>query len=547
MNKILRLSVFILTMMITIAANAEDYTLKVGVNKVAPYVNASCTYTATSDGKVLVELHEVWTVKHGGKDVNYTYVPASKFQFSYEIADVKAGDVITVANSFPMFDEIKITTFNGDGALPVEVLAITPAQGKQFVWYSAGMVSINFNKNITLKSIKLIAGDYTADVDDVHMGTSLGFNITNALNQALNTGKLNPGDKFQIQIKGLCEQADTKNLYNGDGVLTIEFLAPYPQHDIVKATVNEQSLSYTYANDYTFLSYYPKDGADGLFVIEFDDNVKSVGSIILTMGNMDLDTSGKFHRSSIPYTIEDNKILVDARGTLRTIATLFPAMQADESEEEGGESMFGTLDLSHLTITISNVLDSNGNPFRSVNPGSIGSYSYVMNYKEIIENAYLDGDNHGEGDAVNGNEEIRIWLNNPDIKFDGIEVLYFVLEEEGTEDIEAIYSQKKVIVKDFEIIPDDVEGEIIVFNLPEMADAYAGSNIRVALNNASSNDGMPHYLYIDFKASGVADAINALPVEMQHGAAFRLNGVKMNADSMNGGIYIVNGKKVYVK
>lgn len=547
MIKHYRLLVFICAVMMTFVAKAENYTLNVGENTIVKYQNAECTFTASVDGKVLVEAQEAFVVKHAGKTITQNYVPGSKYAYTYEVNDVKVGDVITISSSFPMTDKIRITEFNGDGAIPVKVLAVTPSMNQTFEWYTSGMVSINFNRNVLCSSITLQAGDYVANADEVHLGSSIGFNITNALNEALKTGKLKTGEKFKVVVKGLCDAADRQNLYNGDGVLTIEYIAPYEQHDLVKATVGDQTLTYTAANDYTFLSYFPKDGEDGLFCIEFDDDVSQVGSVILTMGNIDLDASGKFHRSNMQYSIEGNKVMIDARGTLRTLALLFPALVNDETEDEEEGGMLGTFDPSHLTITLSNVLDSHNNAFRSLNQGSVGSYSFVMNYKEIIDEAYIDGDNHGEGDEVNGGEEISLWLSNPDISFDAIEVLYFVVATEATEDTDAILEQKKVLVTDYKIVPDAVEGEVITFRLPEMADAYVGSKIRVALNNASSNDGMPHYLYIEFKASGVADAIEAVSGGAKKGGMYRLNGVKMNEGAANGGIYVVDGKKVYVK
>lgn len=537
-----------MAMMVSTAIFAEDYTLKEGENVFVGHTSANGTFVVQFDGNVLIEAQEVFEVAINGTKVNHSYVPGNGFVYTYEIKNAKAQDVITVTSDFVWSSsaKIKITVFAD--FIPVQVLAVSPSQKEPFSWMTAGMVTINMNKNITCKSIQLVAGDYTTDVDDIHIGNSIGFNITNALNGFLKEGYINVNDKFQIKVTGLADAADKTNLYNGDGVLLLDFIAPYPQHNLLSTTVAGNQLSYTSKNTYEFLSYFPTDGENGLFVLEFDEDIKSVNDITLRMGNIDLDTEGKYHRSSLPYTIDGHKLYIDARGTLRTIANLFPALV--ENSEEGGEEggMLGTFDTSVLTITVSNVIDINGNAFRSENQGSVGSYSYVLPYREIIDEAYIDGDNKSEGEDVKAGETISLWLSNPDIKFDGIEVSYFVLDAEtaGTESETMI--QHKLTVSDFTITPDPLEGEIITFVMPEMPDVVEGSTVRVALGNANSTDGMPHYLYIEFKASGaIADSIKSVNSDVKMVGTYTINGVKINEADMHNGLFVVKGKKVLVK
>lgn len=548
MTKILRTLFVLMAMMVSTAIFAEDYTLKEGENVLTGYTSANGTFVVQFDGNVLIEAQEVFNVAINGTKVEHSYVPGKGYAYSYEIKNVKAQDVITVSSDFIWSSTtmIKITIFAD--VIPVQVLAVYPSQKEPFSWTSAGMVTINFNKVVTCKSIKLVAGEHSTDVDDVHIGNSIGFNLTNALNSFLSEGYIKAKDKFQVKITGLGDAADKNNLYNGDGELLLDFIAPFPQHNLLSTTVAGNQISYTTANTYEFLSYFPTDGEDGLFVLEFDENVKSVSDITLRMGNIDLDASGKFHRSSLPYTIEGNKIFIDARGKLRTLATLFPALVNDSEEDAGEGGMLGAFDTSVLTITVSNVIDINGNAFRSENQGSVGSYSYVLPYKEIIDEAYIDGDNKSEGEDVKAGETISLWLSNPDIKFDGIEVSYFVLDAETAGTESETMTQHKLIVSDFTITPDPLEGEVITFVMPEMPDVVEGSTVRVALGNANSTDGMPHYLYIEFKAnSAVVDCIKSIASDEKMNGTYGINGVKVNEADMHNGLFIVKGKKVLVK
>ncbi len=540
----LRKFITLIILLLATVASAREYTFKEGMNTVKGFDSAQATFTPDRDGKVLIEAQEVWNVTSGGEDVAYSYVPGNGLAYTYEVSGAKAGQAISLVSDFVWNEgsKVKITMY-GDGPVPVQVLNITPKMGTTFDWNNTGMVTLNMNKVVTLSSIKLVAGDYMADVDDVHVGSSFSFNISHALNTAMKEGKLEKGDKFQIVIKGLCEAADRTNLYNGTGEMVLEYLAPYPQHNFVSATVDGNQLSYMQSNDYKFLSYYPADGTDGLFVFEFDGEIGKVGGVTLSMGNLDLDAQGKFHRSNLPYTIEGNRLLVDARGKLRTLAVLFPAVIDEEPEDGVTNEGLGSYDTQHITISLMNILDVNGNAFLCQLQGSVGSYSIVMNYEEIIDEAYIDGDNKQDGDPVCAGEEVSLWLSNAGIRFDGIEVSYFV-DVTADESESAVYEQRQAVVTEFTAVPDALEGVIITFAMPEMNGVVAGSTIRVALHNANTADGMPHYLFIEFVAADKADAIRTVTSSSSgSGKVYRLDGIEAQAGQS--GIYLKEGRKFF--
>lgn len=534
----------LLTLMSFLTISAKDYELNLGVNYLTGFASADCTFSPEQDGKVLIEAQEVYIVTYDGKTYDNQYAPGSGLAYSYEIADVKAGTAVKVHSDFVWNDNsvVKVTLFTDGQVIPVEAVNITPKQNTTFSWNNTGMITVNFNKTVTLSSIKFVVGDYVADVEEVHVSSSLGFNISNALNTALKTGKLTAGEKFEIQIKGLRDANDATNLYNGTGDMTLTYLAPYAQYGFKSATVGDYQLSYLTDNTYKFLSYYAKDSEDGLFVFEFEGNVGKVGSVTMSMGNLDLLGQGKYHRSDLPYTIEGNKLLVDARGTLRTLAVLFPAIVEEETGEEGGEAVNNNFDKEHVTITLSNVTDENGNAFLTNLSGSVGSYSFVMGYEELLDEAYIDGDNVADGDEVKAGQEIKLWLSNAGIKFEGLKVTYFVAIG-NAEDENQLLEAREVLVKDFTVVEDAFEGVVITFNMPNMPEVASGSTIRVALDNASSADGMPHYLYIEFKAADGADCIRGIEgMAAAQQAAYRLSGVKgVGSDK---GIVIKNGKKI---
>lgn len=543
MNQNMKKSSLVLffAMMLSVFASAKTYVYKEGITTLTPYVKANGKFTATSDCKVMIEAYEVFQVTYNEKSYDYSYVPGNDYQYVYEIDGVKSGTAITIASDYVINSNsvIKITVFAEGSKVPVNLLDVNPSNSKIFSWNTTGMITFTFNKQVALDDIKFVAGEYQSAVDEIHVSNSVGFNISACLNDALKTGALKSGEKFRIVVAGLCDAADASNKYGTDGTLEVEFTAPYPQNNFVKATVGETQLSCETANTYNFLSYYVADGEDGVFVFEFDDKISSIEGVTFRMGNIDLATVGKFHQSKLPYKIEDNKVIVDARGTLRTLGVLFPAMNEEEAGEgEEDPAVTVEFDKEHATIILENVMDSHGNAFLSTQQGVVGSYSFFMGYQEIIDEAFLDGDNKADGDDVKSGEFVSLWLSNANIKFEGLEVGYFVNKTADGVQFEEHESQ---LVTDFESVEDPTEGVVISFTMPDMGDVAVGTVVRVALHNASSADGMPHYLYIEFRAADVANAISSVEKTVISGKSYRLTGV----ESGNGkGIVVRDGKKL---
>lgn len=469
-----------------------------GENNLTQYAAVNAIFTATEDCKVLIEADDQYEVKYAGQTYSFTYIPTNSPANSCEIDNVAAGTSITLSSAFVMSPRVRITTFSKGEVIPLEIKSMMPAAGTSDFWNNAGMLEIAFNRHVTLTSAQLKAGEVNSDIEILHVSSSISLNVGATLNTLLKEGRLNTGDQFDIVISGLRDAENSNNLYDGTGILSLSFIAPAPQYALLSATVAGQSLYTSGLNDYTFLSYYSPDGEDGLFVLEFETEVKSAGSVVLQMGSRDLDAQGKYYEGPVPFSIEGNKVLIDARGTLRTLSILFPAVVEDEADEEAGGEGHGDYDREHLTMRISHVIDINGNVFAAQQAGNIGSYSYYMNYRELKETINLDGDNKMAGDEVFAGEQISLWLGNADVRFDAIGVTYLAEVEEDA------YEPRTVLQSEYTVEPDPYQGVIVSFIMPEMPDVAVGQLVRIALINASSPDGMPHDLSIDFKAGDPA-------------------------------------------
>lgn len=504
---------------------AQDKTiiLHEGNNELPSYAAVTATFTPETDCKVLIEAGDQYQVSYEGHDYTFLYVPTNSPANICEIDGVKANTTITLTSPFVMNPQLRITVFQAGQVIPLELTNVLPAQGTDRFWQENGILTLSFNKPVSLSAAEIQVANEHFPIEILHVSSAISLNVGTTLSQLLADGTLVPGKPFIVNITGLHEAGNDINLYNQTGKLSLRFPAPQPQYSLISASVNGQELYTSGLNDYTFLSYYSPDSEDGVFVFEFEHEIGSATGVVIQMGSRDMDGQGKYYEGPIPFTISGNKIIADARGTLRTLNILFPAV-VEDTFEEGAEVTegpgMGTYDTEHLTMRVSNVKDTNGNYFRAQQAGNLGTYSFYMNYKELMENINFDGDNKAAGESVVAGEELRLWLGSDNVTFDGIQVSYMTEVEEDA------FEQRLVMVSDYTTEPDPFQGVIISFIIPEMPGVAVGQTVRVSLHNASSTDGMPHALSIDFKAGDPA-GIHDVRAEQASPYVWTLNGLRI--------------------
>lgn len=507
MNKVFRYCSLLFVLMVAVSVSANDYVLHEGENSLTAFRSANATFTATVDGNIVVEAQEIYNVDCNGANYPMDYLPGAAYPYTCEVIGVKVGDVVSIASNYVMNtgSKVCITQLPGGVPLPVELSSYSPEMRQEFPWSSLGIISLVFNKAVILSSASLIVGDNTYNITTINInGNLVGLDITAPLNQALFEGSLSKGKPFAIEIRGLADAKKRDNLYNGNGVLRMGYLAPAPQSHLVDATIGGEHLNYTTANSYRMKSYYdPEITGDGLLELTFDNDIQSVGNVMLTMGNMDLISAGKFHRSDLPYSIDENKVTIDLRGTLRSIHALFPNVVEND---ESGENVLMDFDTEHVTISVNNIIDINGSPVATTQAGNIGSFAFTMGYEEIADNLVMDGENISEGDAVNPGDEIKLWLSEA-VAFDAINVAYEVAQEGENSNVDGYlgYVVENIIVTDFSVVSDGDNGLVVTFTMPEMPEGVDGRPVTVSLINAKSENGIPHDLIIRFVLGEKAD------------------------------------------
>lgn len=520
----------------TLSVQATDVVLHEGDNQLPQYTSVNATFTPETDCKVVIAASDQFDlVQYDGHTYTATYLPSQTPPNIYEIDGVTAGTTISLSSGFVINPLVRISTHPVGEAIPIELVSTLPTAGSDRFWSYNGILSLTFNKQVTLSGAQLSVGSQRFDVEILHVSSAISLNVGDVLNTLLTNGTLSHGQAFMVTVSGLRDANDANVLYNGTGTLNLRFPAPYPQYSLLSATVDGQPLSTSGLNSYAFLSYYAPEGTDGLFVFEFGADVQSVGSAIIQIGNRDLDAQGKYHESALPVTIDGPRVLADARGVLRSLNVLFPAV-VEETPEPGEQTDLGLgdYDREHLTLRLSNVKDVNDNYFRAEQVGNVGSYSYFMNYRELMETINLDGDSHMAGAEVRAGDQISLWLSSSDMRFDGIQIAYIADADDGIS-----YEPRTLLVTDFTTEADPYEGIIITFTLPEMPDVVVGQPINVTLHNASSPDGMPHDLSINYVAGEPAGITTLCPEVEASAYVYTPAGLRIRREAVRPGMLVI--------
>lgn len=555
----------ILSLVFAQSAAADTYVFNEGANSITSYKTVEATYTVKNDGKVSIYTQEAgFIVKCNGTQYEGIYnTSESGYIFRYEV-EAKANDVISIAISFAMSTSVLITESTGEVA-KIAVNSISPEDKKQYNWnITSGMITIQFKQNVKLSGVKVNWNGNNYNVDDLRQGYSqfVSFNITNALDNAYVDG-LVAGEPFTITLTGITDCNNPDNVYGEDGTLVVEYIAPHKQGILEKASVGGTTLTEG-MNTYNFRSYYAEDDTDGLFCFEFTTPVKSVNEVKLLMGNLDQSTSGKYYYEKVKNVrIEGNKLYVDARGTLRSLARMFPTINIEEYNKDSEDR--GYVNTGIINMVLQYVLDTNDNAMRSDGQGTSSTYSYTFNYKEIEDNIAMDGDREEdcEGTIKNGGERIQLWIDQQLKRIDALNV-YIKVDNGNLPDADGnpVYGTGaiNIPVSDIQTISSSaVEGTVIGFTLPELKamaedvsasgngetkeyEAVAGETVRVVLQVTTEN-GLPHDLVINYMYKTDVSGIAEIVAPALHGKqAYNILGQPVDASAK--GIIILNGKKI---
>ncbi len=366
---------------------------------------------------------------------------------------------------------------------PLKITGYSPEEGSTFDVIK-GTVNLEFNKKVSISGCLVTFGNQTLNPGVLVHNAYASVDVKKQIMAAYNNGSLHEGDEIKFTFSGI-KDAKTNALLNGNGTFEVTYTAPAKPMSLV-SSVNTPSAGIPVID---FKSYYMKGDATSVVTVTFSDAIGSVGGVTLTFGNIDGtgedDAPSQYYREEVPYTIDDNSIVIDFKGKLRRFADMLPGVDLSTIAPQF-QDRFKTMNLS-----ISGVKDVNGNLAYSEGQGTLGSYGFVYNFKEIDYSVATDWTVDGISNAsiTSDTKNVELWLQEEkggNAVFTGVKFAY----KENGEDKEAVIPLSFVTVSDDE---NDPTAKIYTIPVPNVV--MDEGTVTISLDGVEAPDGVAHNEY----------------------------------------------------
>lgn len=317
---------------------------------------------------------------------------------------------------------------------------------------NGGRITFDFDKAVAYTSCRVGVGDVSAPLSPRVSTNSIGLEVKSLVWGWLQNGTARPGDSLVVTLEGVRMAADKTVLYDGTGTLRAAFLlGPMPI-----TLVSEENT------DRPFLSYYTTTDTTGLVRLTFSGPVAQGAQAQLRYGDIDLDADGDYYVEYPPVSVEGNTVTINLQGHRRRPADMvasgktYPIMQ----------------------LGLLSVFDTNGNYAYADGQGSLGSYWYGLNYREVTANVVCEF-TPANGASLDGVSTIELWITDEaKLTYDGISFAYL---KDGRRDT--------LLVTDYtrQTDPDDATATILSIPVPE--ELAGATDITVTLAHLQSADG----------------------------------------------------------
>lgn len=490
------------------------------------------SYTATSSGTLIASSTDTYTLlpyyqklsdmESEGNAIHYTLDnPYGAKQYHF---DVTEGTTYYFYIDFTMSSfTFRISMDAGEG---LSITETTPKAGSTFSISGSGLVSVKFNRSVRLNNTaQIISGEHTATVGVNGENNIFSMEIKEPLFKWLNDGTLNGGDTFIVRLTNVTASDDASIVYGTDGTVDIE----YTIGNMPIQLINSENTTGT------FKSYYLSNDPTGIVTLTFDGDVASAYAN-LTYGSIDVE--GDYYTEVLTPIIEGNTIKVDLTGKTRT----------PDSMVASGNNY------NNVTLSISKVMDTEGQHAYSPQDGSIGGFSFTYDALEVVTAEVISEFTPASGTTIEQNlENIEIWVTDEaKLSYDGIRFA-------------ADFWDEPIIVCNFIKEADTFDATAAILTVPfpweyipmytEGAEENTPYTITVTLNNLQSADGIDHSA--DVTATYYLNGLNAVDKifgeETSTFTVYNTKGILVmhtsNRDELQNlpkGIYIINGKKFLV-
>ena len=403
-----------------------------------------------------------------------------------------------------------------DAGEGIQIAKCTPEEGSTFSVSGGGLVSVQFNRAVSLNhEAKILAAGKEASVAVNGQTNIYSLEIKEIIMGWLTDGTLAGGDTFTIRLFNITAADDASQLYGTDGTADINYICGAMP---VKLVSSENTSG-------EFKSYYMPNDPTAIVKLEFDGEISSALAS-LTFGSLDVE--GDYYTESLTPVINGNVVTVDLSGKMRSLSNIVASGNNYEN----------------MTISFSRVLDTTGQYVYSHQDGTIGGFSFTYEtFLEVTANVVSDF-TPAPGANLDGVNTLEIWITDEALlQYDG--VLFAFSNEES--ELEQIVVANDMITKEADEF--DETAAILTVPVPTCAGA---TKVVVSLNNLMSADGIDHSkdVYAEFLIgqSGIDaafdDATGRYVVYNTQGILV-LDTTDRNAvNNLPEGFYIINGKKL---
>ena len=444
---------------------------------------------------------------------------------SYELA-VEKGGTYYLKDNFVMSTGIIITSFSKQAAA-LTLNTVTPSSGSKL---NAGTayISLEFNRSISCAAASIKGGGKEVALNVEGAGAAISLDARAALMQLYEQGAIVEGSDVQVILQGVCQQSNTSNLYNGDGFITLQYIADKRPIRIVAAN-NVPGGSPVDLQ--TFTSYFMKsDENKGIVQLTFDAPVcfEEGYAPVAFIQYGSIENESESYKETLPCisTNEGKTIEVDFRGVRRTAKDMTPS----------SSSLYDNVVLGFV-----NVRGLDKAYAYSTGSGTQGSFYYTYDYKEVNYSPLVEW-TPTAGTKIQRGQNIEMWLCESEGKsiFSGAHFTYLYNGTMVTKD-----ATVEMTADEF-----DKDAKIINITVPQIDADYSGEVV-LTLTNLETPDGDAHDNVLTAKYS-IDSTSGISPVHANDKVSshiYDISGKQIPATSVraNGSMMILNGKKIIRK
>lgn len=367
----------------------------------------------------------------------------------------------------------KLTVTFGEEVTPLELLSLSEEEGTTLDLSVSTFLSFTFNRMVKVESCVLSSGLNIENLAVSMRDYGFSVSIKDILYNWLKEGLVKAGDEVVLTVEGLCNANDESDKYNGNGMLTVKYIAGALSAELVEVTNAPEEMN--------FLSYYLPTDEKGLVTLTFNRPMGNDATAKLFYGDIE---GSNAYTENLPVKVKDSQLIIDLRGKRRLPSDMLPNASADVWEQ-----------YKTISLKVNNVKDAEGNYAMSTSQSAVGSY--VFNYAiETVEIDIAHEFTPGDGESLDGCSVIELWIREDDsFTYDGVDFTYLVKGEPET-----VFVPNSRITK--KASPDG-DGVLLTIPVPNKA-ADENSDVVVSLNNLKAADGADYSedFMITYKTSG---------------------------------------------